>query len=158
MNRNKFALIGNGMYAFIPDSSFTGTAFVHAVSNLLTTMTKTAKLSLEPLNGAKIDSVLGNHNLEVASWGVQLNLGGLQFGQTRDLVLKMSSLPKSGTPFITATLKYETRSGTSEVSVAGSSIVSYDLELDVQRCRCEFVDVITSALLATSSRVEGAVG
>jgi hypothetical protein len=32
------AIIGGGMYAFIPDSGFVGTAFVNALANQLATM------------------------------------------------------------------------------------------------------------------------
>ncbi len=51
----ELAVEGDGMYAFIPDSSFVGTIFVNALSNLLTTAAYNMQLSLEPLNGATFD-------------------------------------------------------------------------------------------------------
>ena len=52
---------GDGMYTFIPDSSFVGTAFVNCTSNVLATIASNATLSVETLNGATVveDSVMG---------------------------------------------------------------------------------------------------
>ena len=78
------AIEGDGMYAFIPDSSFVGTAFVNATANLLVTMGKNVQLSLEPMNGAVLDNddgdegLLGGGQCMAASWGVQVALGSLQ--------------------------------------------------------------------------------
>ena len=48
----KLALDGGGMYAFIPDSGFVGTAFVNSLANILSTITCDAQLSvsLDPLS------------------------------------------------------------------------------------------------------------
>jgi Mg-chelatase subunit ChlD len=43
----KMATEGGGMYAFIPDSGFVGTAFVNALANILSTVTLDAELTLE---------------------------------------------------------------------------------------------------------------
>ncbi len=48
------AVEGNGMYAFIPDSSFVGTAFVNAMSNALVTVSRNVELSIETQNDVKI--------------------------------------------------------------------------------------------------------
>jgi len=100
---------GDGSYAFIPDSGFVGTTFVHALSNLLVTFAREAVLQLEPLNGAKLvvaeqeedkknlPRTLAEHpvvgGVEGASEGrgpVRLRLGALQHGQSRDLVVRMA--------------------------------------------------------------------
>jgi hypothetical protein len=47
------AVEGGGMYAFIPDSGFVGTAFVNALSNQLVSFGIHAVLSLELQNGAE---------------------------------------------------------------------------------------------------------
>jgi Mg-chelatase subunit ChlD len=44
---------GGGMWGFIPDSNFVGTAFVNALSNILVTVTHDAKLNIEPATGVK---------------------------------------------------------------------------------------------------------
>lgn len=43
----KLAMEGGGMYCFIPDSGFVGTAFVNALANILATVTMDAELTLE---------------------------------------------------------------------------------------------------------------
>jgi hypothetical protein len=47
------AMEGGGMYAFIPDAGFVGTAFVNALSNILVTVACEASLVLEPSEGAR---------------------------------------------------------------------------------------------------------
>lgn len=53
------AVEGNGYYAFIPDSSFVGTVFVNAISDLLSTAAIQVSLSLEPSKG-EIIHLFGN--------------------------------------------------------------------------------------------------
>ena len=52
---DEIAKEGNGNYAFIPDISFVGTIFIHAVSNFLTTCGQRANFNFETLNGAKVN-------------------------------------------------------------------------------------------------------
>ena len=51
----KIATEGGGMYSFIPDSGFVGTAFVNALANILSTVTADASLLLNfnPVSGAR---------------------------------------------------------------------------------------------------------
>merc|ERR1719262_1464101 len=58
---NELARAGDGMYAFIPDSSFVGTVFTNATANLLCTMATNARLTLEPVGGA---ALVGARELE----------------------------------------------------------------------------------------------
>lgn len=44
---DELAREGGGRYAFIPDSGFVGTVFVHALANLLTTAAQKVVLNLE---------------------------------------------------------------------------------------------------------------
>jgi len=62
------------MYCFIPDSSFVGTIFVNNLANILTTMARNVKLSLEPLSGAKFneEKVLGSLETKTSSWGMEV--------------------------------------------------------------------------------------
>ena len=39
---------GGGMYSFIPDSGFVGTAFINSLANILTTFTYDARITVEP--------------------------------------------------------------------------------------------------------------
>merc|ERR1719353_1371618 len=63
---------GDGMYAFIPDSGFVGTAFVNALSNSLVTAAAHAVLSIEPGEGVEILEVLGGQQHTMQSWGVSV--------------------------------------------------------------------------------------
>lgn len=89
---NELAEIGSGSYAFIPDSGFVGTVFVNAISNLLATMAQSAVLCLEPLGDARftVEPVLGGHLATVsADKKLEVNVGTLQFGQNKDIVVRM---------------------------------------------------------------------
>ena len=97
------AEVGGGMYAFIPDSGFVGTAFVNALANQLATMGTHATLSVELpaqlLAALPGDSqgqghaacVLGQPRASclLTSWGVAVDLGHVQFGQRKDVVLRL---------------------------------------------------------------------
>lgn len=154
------AVEGNGMYAFIPDSSFVGTAFVNSVSNLLTTFGRTAVLSLEPQNGATIvyddpsGGVYGGHSKQNASWGTAINLCNLQFGQSKEVVVRMSvpgNLADENKPYVTATLKYEARDSTTPVEISEDGKLTKDnnttnIEVEVHRLRLSFVTLIKKVL------------
>jgi hypothetical protein len=53
------AIQGNGMYAFIPDSGFVGTAFVNALANTLSTVVTDAELTVMPGDGVRIFPIDG---------------------------------------------------------------------------------------------------
>ncbi|KAH6894450.1 hint-domain-containing protein [Thelonectria olida] len=115
------AEIGGGNYGFIPDAGMIGTVFVHAVANLQSTFATKAelklrysnKLQIEETTGASVDQQpvkdLGNGALELT-----LPLGNLQFGQSRDIFLRVKNLEplKNGTvdeipnAIVKATLTY----------------------------------------------------
>ena len=104
---------GQGMYAFIPDGSFVGTAFVNATSNILATCARQVCLKVSGLDsersrfnrlfgsgsrGASTSSsseeankprVLGFPDALEASWGLQVDFGGVAYGQTRDVVVEL---------------------------------------------------------------------
>jgi hypothetical protein len=81
-----------GNYAFIPDASFVGTVFVHAISNALSTFAQSAVLSIElpesVVEGAKVlgaNGPLGARQLEVekTTWGLNIKVGDLAYDQER---------------------------------------------------------------------------
>lgn len=93
------AMVGGGMYAFIPDSGFVGTAFVNALANQLATMGMHATLSLEVPSELHMSlardgerCVVGQTNGTVAitSWGVSVDVGNVKFGQKKDVVFRFS--------------------------------------------------------------------
>lgn len=84
---------GGGMYAFIPDAGFVGTAFVNALANVLATMGTNALLTLQvppQLHGCVEISALGHPNASIESTGVTLDLGSIKFGQRRDTIFRVT--------------------------------------------------------------------
>jgi hypothetical protein len=140
---NDLSVLGNGSYAFIPDSGMVGTAFVHATSNVLATMAKNATLSIE----GKCQ-VLGGYPVSYTSWGALVTLGNIQFDQTRNIVVK------SLTSDISAKLSYTTRSNhlhttSSSPSPTSDTLVQYHrlLALDWIRAATTSTDTLPQLLL-----------
>jgi len=123
-------------------------------------------LSLEPLSGASIEpnSFLGSYPTQRTSWGTVVNMGSLQYEQSKSIVFRLK-LPNNGTPmpYLRATLKYETKSSDKpfESVVEGNSWdPSLALELEAQRHRLTAVDCIQEAMKqmkATDSKAAQAV-
>eukprot|EP01104_Vermistella_antarctica_P017611 TRINITY_DN6264_c1_g1_i1.p1 TRINITY_DN6264_c1_g1~~TRINITY_DN6264_c1_g1_i1.p1 ORF type:complete len:797 (+),score=126.13 TRINITY_DN6264_c1_g1_i1:231-2621(+) len=126
---------GAGRYSFIPDSTFVGTAFVHATSNLLSTCCLKATLSIEPLNGAVLDTdalqaKAWGGEARVTTWGVELDVAALQFGQDRHLVVPLrrgvDTTGKNGSSplsYLSITLQYSQMNGVvKKVEVDGVSV------------------------------------
>jgi len=80
------ARAGNGRYSFIPDSSLVGTVFVHAMANIRTTYSAECILSVE--TDGEISGI-GPHTK--TSWGYQIPIGPLMFGQRRSYFLQSYS-------------------------------------------------------------------
>ena len=67
------AKLGRSLYAFIPDSSFVGTTFVNAVSNILASASTTQlTLKLEANKGVKLNGVKSGQTCTVTDWGLQV--------------------------------------------------------------------------------------
>lgn len=90
---DEIADLGQGMYGFIPDSGMVGTVFVHAVANLMTTWATECVLDIEVVDeGSKFPTkveVLGCLPVTPSSWGASVQVGDLQYGQSRDIVVKL---------------------------------------------------------------------
>jgi hypothetical protein len=90
---SKISTVGNGSYFFIPDAGFVGTAFVNMLSNLLATFATEVHLSVEPEGygeaspTAEILEFGGQLQVQKTDWGVRINVGTMQYGQTKDIVL-----------------------------------------------------------------------
>ena len=80
---------GGGVYAFVPDAGFVGTAFVNAIAHILSTCATHAVLNVE-LDGQTVaDDTSDMISCYPTSWGVQVPMGVLTHGQSRDVVLSL---------------------------------------------------------------------
>ncbi|KAG5941021.1 hypothetical protein E4U60_000232 [Claviceps pazoutovae] len=97
------AEFGHGNYAFIPDAGMIGTIFIHAMANLQATFATEASLSLMYSPSIQVTEV-GETTvvkqrprktaLEKGTRVVlQIHLGNVHFGQTRDLFLRFKQAP-----------------------------------------------------------------
>ncbi|KAK1982066.1 von Willebrand factor type A domain-containing protein [Colletotrichum cereale] len=95
------AEIGGGNYSFIPDAGMIGTVFVHAVANLQATyainatlhLSYPASVDLEEISG---DSVVKQEAVTLADEDgepkqLSISLGNVQYGQSRDIFLKVTT-------------------------------------------------------------------
>ena len=80
--------IGVGAYSFIPDGRFVGTVFVHAVASMYATHVSRCALNVEMPEGVKVKKVRGGFEKLDASWEYKVELGDLQYGQRRDIILE----------------------------------------------------------------------
>ena len=85
------AVVGGGIYAFIPDAGFVGTAFVNALGNVLSTRGTQLRMSMQfPDNmstSVKV-RVLGQQVVEESPTRILVDLGSLKFGQKKDVVFR----------------------------------------------------------------------
>ncbi|KAG8949154.1 hypothetical protein FRC04_008952 [Tulasnella sp. 424] len=156
---NDIAKIGNGHFGFIPDSGMVGTNFVHAVANTYATYAEGLFVDIEVDDSevAKEMEVLGSFEVNQTSWGVQVPLGQLQYGQTRDVVLK---LPKSLSK-APVTVTARCRPWDSDDEVTATRVISdahlppsesaTDLGLLYQSFRLDFVSAVHKEIAATGS-------
>ncbi|KAG8424013.1 hypothetical protein J3458_000853 [Metarhizium acridum] len=94
---------GHGNYAFIPDAGMIGTVFVHAVANLQATFATAATLTLTypkymEIHEVGAQTVVKQLPEEVGTqssrqMALQIPLGSLQFGQSRDVFLRITESP-----------------------------------------------------------------
>lgn len=90
------AEFSGGNYAFIPDAGMIGTVFVHAVANLQSTFATKASLELRYASNLEIEQTLGDAvdkqaAVDAGKGQMQLTipLGNIQYGQSRDLWLRL---------------------------------------------------------------------
>ncbi|EXJ56425.1 hypothetical protein A1O7_06768 [Cladophialophora yegresii CBS 114405] len=103
------AEVGKGSYAFIPDAGMIGTAFVHSVANLYTTAGISASLEIQLSGDITLEST-GGMLLERGEHGYLVELGNIQFGQSRDLVFLCRPSTQEDIE-ITAMLNYRVAEG-----------------------------------------------
>lgn len=148
------ALIGDGMYGFIPDAGLVGTVFVNALSNLLCTMAKNVVLSVE-VDGYDFDT-FGPYETQKSSWGITIHLGTIQFGQSRDVVLRLQRKEDfSGSNSVQATLRYQTAHSNMPVQTEPVQInatrAPVDVNVEVQQRRLELCSLLKDAMAPSTN-------
>ncbi|KAM0265720.1 hypothetical protein ACHAQJ_000154 [Trichoderma viride] len=90
------AEFSGGNYAFIPDAGMIGTVFVHAMANLQSTFATKASLQLVYASNFEVEQTLGDAvdkqaPVDIGGGQVRLTipLGNIQYGQSRDLWLRL---------------------------------------------------------------------
>ncbi|KAI8927754.1 hint-domain-containing protein [Entophlyctis helioformis] len=149
------ARIGCGSFSYIPDSGFTGTVFVNALANLLSTTTKNAILELKPRPGAQIglnpdttlpggfqiingDTIMtdSDQSSQIVWTGasVLVSIPNLRVDQPFDMIIPMRGVTTSGSdpsPFLEATLSYQPwysdESAVAHVDVTGMLVDQSDI-------------------------------
>eukprot|EP00933_Yihiella_yeosuensis_P080097 TRINITY_DN93500_c0_g1_i1.p1 TRINITY_DN93500_c0_g1~~TRINITY_DN93500_c0_g1_i1.p1 ORF type:complete len:1048 (-),score=211.18 TRINITY_DN93500_c0_g1_i1:125-3268(-) len=148
---------GNGTYAFIPDAVIVGTTFVNSVANVISTLTHNATLNIMTQNGAAIvGEVQGAVSEHVESWGRAINLGPLQYGQSRDIVVPIR-IPKalmgdSDKPYLEAILSYPASNGTTGRASVTTASRTASTDAVVALCR---TDAVRTGYDAISKGVQG---
>ncbi|KAI8628394.1 U-box domain-containing protein [Xylariaceae sp. FL1651] len=84
---------GNGNYAFIPDAGMIGTVFIHAVAHLQSTYATKCTLEVSAPEGVLLKRTAGKSidqkpEDEFGNRTLGINLGNLQYGQSRDIYLE----------------------------------------------------------------------
>ena len=102
------AEVGQGNFAFIPDAGMIGTVFVHAVANLYNTFASNAvlKIKTSPQTALTCNTVFNTPFTKIGDTSLQL--GNLQYGQSRDLILDLDPSAASGNVNIIARLTLQT--------------------------------------------------
>ncbi|OJD13212.1 hypothetical protein AJ78_06304 [Emergomyces pasteurianus Ep9510] len=122
------AEIGGGSYSFIPDAGMIGTVFVHAIANLFTTFATQAKVTFHTSGSVRLVQDEGSrtglelHEEPTKDGDLTVIVGNLQYGQSRDLVIRMENVPRK--PSTTkATLTYNFQ-GSSKSVTSSEQILS----------------------------------
>ncbi|KAI1612150.1 U-box domain-containing protein [Exophiala viscosa] len=135
------AEVGNGIYSFIPDAGMIGTVFVHAIANLFTTYATSARLNVE---GLKVARAVGFNNFEILPNAHVMRLGNLQYGQSRQFLIRCPGSPKDAKILIK--LDYQLPDGTAESTRSRTKIAKStniplaDADLHISRAQlCDFL-------------------
>ena len=93
---SEIADVGGGSYGFIPDAGMVGTVFVHALANLFSTYAPRAVLNVEVPDGMTVKAPRGSYHATSTSWGSCIEIGDIQYGQTRDFILEFEGVGPDG--------------------------------------------------------------
>mmetsp|Transcript_7373 Transcript_7373/g.12813 ORF Transcript_7373/g.12813 Transcript_7373/m.12813 type:complete len:585 (+) Transcript_7373:63-1817(+) len=150
----QLAAEGSGSYSFIPDAGFVGTVFVNTVSNLMVTMAHEVYLGLEPGSdsGDELilkDCMLGDLPVTQQDGYTRVKLGTLQYGQTKDILLRMKT-GGAEIPSFAASVQYEPAVGhdgvpaCSPLMEASCGDVKEEAlqKMERHRCRANFANAL----------------
>ncbi|CAE8652324.1 unnamed protein product, partial [Polarella glacialis] len=137
---------GGGLYVFIPDASFVGTALVNCTANALAAAGRNAELHLSLEAGITVEHVYGHQSTIAGAGDVYcVPLGALQLGQSKDVVMELrcSGEVVAGQRLMRAELRYCAPSGPSstELEVMLDSGPGVPGELQLQICRLRLSEV-----------------
>jgi hypothetical protein len=122
-------------------------------------MAREVYLSLEAEDGAAILGVSGGYQAQdAASSGVRVNLGTLQYEQTKDLIIFMRVAGRQ--PYLVVSGSYEGIGGVpSTMSMAEGSLDVDKMEVGINVCRARYVDMVqqvTEGMQTSAGKLEDA--
>jgi len=146
---------GGGLYVFIPDAGFVGTALVNCTSNALTAAGRNAKLVIQVEDGVTCQHVFG-YGPPSSATECCVPLGSIQLGQNKDLLLRLERTSESDgctpeRPLMSVRFSYDgpdnavAGAGTSEAKVVLSEC-RMPGDAQVQRLRLQLVETIAEML------------
>lgn len=80
---------GWGTFSFIPDAKIVGTCFVNAIANACSNLSQNCKIHVLSENNQNVES--SSSPIERTNWGAVINIGCLQYGQTRNITIKFKN-------------------------------------------------------------------
>lgn len=160
---NDIAVESQGTYSFIPDSSFVGTVFVNSMSNILSTYASHIQLFLEPQNQMVLAKppLIGGHRYTEASWGLLVEVGSMNYGQTKDFIIN-TQIPdnlQGQSPYASVKVAYRIAAEKEmrELKVEATKVEN-SFDVTKQALRLQVVDQIKASmqLFAESKQKEAA--
>lgn len=117
---------GNGTFGFIPDALIVGTNFVNSVANILSSYCHktTLRLVLQP-GCSFLGNILGFEKTAYLeeSWGRMIDIGPLQFGSPREIVIPMM-IPAGENPYLEAVISFPREGRSHHLSVIGAGRIT----------------------------------
>ena len=152
------AIEGGGMYSFIPDAGFVGTAFVHALANTLATVARDCTLKLEPEDGVGNKELLGHApGTFAASWGYEMPLGTLQAGQSISNIVRLGAGSARPEALLSSRIDYRPSNTSVSLIVTGSGPIEQSAMSVEQRqevaaniFRLKFISTVTQLCSVTT--------
>ncbi|KAF3915116.1 hypothetical protein ABW20_dc0101116 [Dactylellina cionopaga] len=121
------ARAGGGHYGFIADAGMVGTVFVHALANLFATYATQCHLNVEVPDGAKVKKPRGEFTFTESSWGAKIDIGDIQYAQSRDFIIEVEGLNRSNPEDIIVTLGAKPWDAQEALDVAATTTTSPEL-------------------------------
>jgi len=144
---------GNGSFNFIPDGGFIGTVFINALSTLLSTFATNVKLKIKFEKEHSIEdfSLISNHsiNFDEEKNTLNISLGSIIFGQTKDLLLNLDEGEK-----IKMTLSYDNTFLRGNTSLKHEFIIKNDFDKKILIEKSRFLSLNTIITLNNNFKKE----